>query len=162
MAQNFLDFAKNKHAVAGSSRLTAVKTGEIYNVKITEDLDNGSIIGLGDREGNDYYKQAAATTFTGKIVEQAANGNYYVEVLTADNAYLVLQVPLTYYEFSTSAKAESTFYNEKGDIVRVYKLAPHDIFEISIEGIDATAATAGIKVGTTTVKVSKNKVTANA
>ena len=156
MAQNFLDFANNKHAVAGSSRLTAVQTGEIYNVKISTDLDNGTIIGLGDRTGNDYYAQAAATTFTGKIVEQAANGNYYIEVLTAENAYLVLQVPLTYYEFSTSAKAESTFYNEAGDIVRVYKLNPHDIFELSAEGIGGAIA-----VGKS-VTVTANKVTVSA
>lgn len=152
MAQNFIDFANNKHAVAGSSRLRATVTGDIYNIKITTNLDNGSIIGRGDYAAPEYYKQAAATTFAGKIIEQAANGNYYVEVTEATNAYLVLQVPLTYYEFSTAAAAESTFYNAAEDIVRCYQLFVGDVFELSAEGF-----TGSPKVGST-VSVASNKV----
>ena len=41
MATNFISFTK--HAVAGSSKLKATTAGHIYNIKIEEDLDNGSL-----------------------------------------------------------------------------------------------------------------------
>ena len=157
MAQNFISFA-NKHAVAGSTRLAATtETGGegIMDLKITLDLDNGTIIGKGNYVAGQVYAMTAPTAFTGKILsEKAANGNWYVEVATATNAYLVLQVPVTYYDFNSQAKAESTFYNANGDIVRAYKLYPGDVFELSSEGFDGTpAANATVSFDATTYKV---------
>lgn len=157
MAQNFISFA-NKHAVAGSTRLaatTATGGDGIVDIRITKDLDNGTIIGKGTYEGGQVYGMTAPTTFTGTILkEKAANGNWYVEVATAANAYLVLQVPVTYYDFNASARAESTFYNANGDVVRAYKLVPGDVFELSAEGFDGTpAASASVSFDATTYQV---------
>jgi hypothetical protein len=142
MAQSVIQFVK--HAVAGSSRLTATYAygghGPV-DIKITQDLDNGSIIGKGANQAGQVYAMAAPTTFTGKILhEKAANGNFYVEVVTASNAYLVLTTPTTYYDWTERMKAESTFYNANGDVVRAYPLFPGDIFELSAEGFDGTPA----------------------
>ena len=130
----------NKHAVAGASKLLATNYGKhIYSVKITEDLDNGTIIGVGTMDNMEYYAQAAAGTFEGKVIGQAGNGNYYVEVTKVDdNTVLVLTPPLLYEEYTTSMQHESQFYNASGDIVRAYGLAVHDVFELSDEGFLAT------------------------
>ena len=45
MATNFLNF--QRHAVAGSSKLKATTAGHIYNIKIEQDLDNGSVVAKG-------------------------------------------------------------------------------------------------------------------
>ena len=156
MAQSVINIVK--HAVAGSTRLTATKGfgghGPI-DIKISKDLDNGSIIGKGANLGGQVYAMATPTTLTGKILhEKAANGNFYVEVATAANAYLVLTTPTTYYDWTTPMSAESTFYNANGDVVRAYPLFPGDVFELSAEGFDGTPAVdATISVDTSKYQV---------
>lgn len=138
MASNFakLMAEAEKHAVAGSTDLLATIGGKhIFNVKINEDMDNGSIIGLGNFVAMEYYAQAAAGTFAGEIIAQASNGNFYVRVTDVDdNTVLVLTTPLLYEEYTTSLQHESQFFNAKDDIVRAYGLAVNDIFELSAEG----------------------------
>ena len=141
MAQSVINI--QKHAVAGSTRLVATTaTGGhgIQDIKISTDLDNGSIIGRGALVAGEVYAMAAPTAFTGKIIDKAANGNWYVEVVTATNAYLVLQVPVNYYDYTATMRNENTFYNAKDDIVRSYPLFPGDVFELSAEGFDGTPA----------------------
>lgn len=133
MAAKILDFS-NKHALAGSSKLKASKAGHIFNIKIEEDLDNGSIVAKGDYVAPEYYKAKDSTGFAGVIVDKAANGNWYVEVTEPGDALLVLQVPVIYEEYTTACQHESNFYNESGDIVRCYELYKGDIFELSKEG----------------------------
>lgn len=155
MAQNFINFTK--HAVAGSTRLVGTKAvggHGICDIKITLDLDNGSIIGKGALIAGEVYAMAAPTTFTGKIIDKAANGNWYVEVTSAVNAYLVLTDPLVYYDYTAQMRDENTFYNANGDIVRAYKLFEGDVFELSAEGFDGTPAkNATVGVDSTTYKV---------
>lgn len=155
MAQSVISIVK--HAVAGSTRLaatTATGGDGIVDLKISKDLDNGCIIGKGSFVAGQVYNMAAPTTFTGKVIDKAANGNWYVEVLTATNAYLVLTVPVTYYDFTKEMRDEATFYNKNGDIVRAYKLVPGDVFELSDEGFDGTAAkNASVSVDSTTYQV---------
>lgn len=142
MAQSVINFTP-KHAVAGSTRLAATKTVGglgIQDIKITLDLDNGSIIGRGALIKGQVYALAAPTAFAGKIIDKAANGNWYVEVTSATNAYLVLTVPTTYYDYTHQMRDESTFYNANGDIVRAYPLFVGDVFELSAEGFDGTPA----------------------
>ena len=155
MAQNL--FNNTKHAVAGSTRLAATTaTGGhgIVDLKISLDLDNGSIIGKGALVAGQVYNMAAPTTFAGKIIDKAANGNWYVEVTSAENAYLVLTTPITYYDFTTAMRDENTFYNANGDIVRAYPLFVGDVFELSAEGFLGTPAKdAVVGVDATTYKV---------
>lgn len=156
MAQSVINIVK--HAVAGSSKLTATKGfgghGPI-DIKVSKDLDNGSIIGKGDNISGQVFAMATPTTFTGKILkERAANGNFYVQVLTASNAYLLLTTPTTYYDFTNQMKAESTFYNAKDSIGRAYPLFPGDIFELSAEGFDGTPVVeASVSVDTSKYQV---------
>lgn len=155
MAQNFLNESA-VHAVAGSSKIKATVCGHIYNIKAAADIDNGCIVGKGDWQGMEVYAEAAAGAFSGKIIEKAANGNWYVEVVSATNAYLVLTVPMTYIETPQQFAHEKYFYNEKDDIMRCYELVPGDIFELSAEGFSGTPTKGA------SVSVSNKKVTVGA
>ena len=150
MAISFINF-DNKHAVAESTNLKATIVGNIWNIKATDDIDNGCIVKRGDYVAPEYYAEAAATEFTGKIIEKAANGNFRVEVTAVGELEgLVLSVPLIYEEYTTRMQEESNFYNAKGDLLRVYQLYVGDVFTLSAEGFDGTP-----EVGKTVSVVSK-------
>ena len=91
---DFITFTK--HACAGSSKLKATTAGHIYNILIEQDLDNGSVVAKGDYVKPEVYKAKDSTGFAGKIVDVAANGNFYVEVEDPGDAVLLLQVPMIY------------------------------------------------------------------
>lgn len=137
MAVSFLNF--KKYAVAGSSKLKATVAGHIFNIVVTDEvLENGAIVAKGDYVKPETYKQAPAKgNFKGKVIEMAANGNYYVEVIAVDGDLLVLQVPVVYENYTKSMAHESNFFNVKDDIVRAYELNVGDIFELSLEGFTA-------------------------
>ena len=150
MATSFIDFS-TKHAVAESTKLKATIVGNIWNIKATNDIDNGCIVKRGDYVAPEYYAEAAATEFTGKIIEKAANGKFRVEVTAVGELEgLVLSVPLIYEEYTTRMQEESNFYNAKGDLLRVYQLYVGDVFTLSAEGFDGTP-----EVGKTVSVVSK-------
>ena len=156
MTQDILNYS-NKHAVAGSTRLAATTaTGGhgIVDLKLSKDLDNGVILGKGALVEGQVYAMAAPTTFTGKIIDKASNGNWYVEVLTAANAYLLLSVPETPVDYTKKMADESTFYNAKDSIGRAYPLFVGDVFELSDEGFDGTPAKgASVSFDATTYQV---------
>lgn len=154
MATNFINF--KKHAVAGSSKLKATTAGHIYNILADKDYDNGTLILKGDyKEPEVYAAGAAATDFEGNVLDVAANGNYYVEVVTTGNALLILTDPLIYEDYTSQMTAESNFYNKQGDIMRAYELYVGDIFELSAEGFDGQVQVGDkVKVVTTLLKKS--------
>lgn len=143
MASNFQKFlaSAEKHAVAGSSKLLATNGGKhVYSVKLTEDLDNGVILTLGDYSAEDYFAQGTdAAVFAGKICGKAPNGNFYVRVTNVDdNTVLLLTSPLEYEQYTQKLQEDSQFYNAADSIGRAYGLGINDIFELSLEGFDGT------------------------
>lgn len=140
MATNFIDFS-TKHCVAESTKLAATVGGApIYNIKVSADVDNGAIVGLGEYQAPEYYAEAtASTTFAGKIIEKAANGSYRVQVTKCDPTDCILiQVSSIYEEYSSRMQEECNFYNAKDDIVRAYALIVGDVFTVSAEGFIGT------------------------
>lgn len=135
MAVSYLDFS-NRHTVAESTDLLGTEFGEhIYNVQLTDDHDNGVILGLGDYVEFDYFAEAKSKGFKGKILMQNANGTWMVRTEeAADGDVLILATPITHYEFETEAMAERQFYNKGGDVVRAYQLRYGDRFSLSKEG----------------------------
>ena len=128
-----------KHAVAFPSKLLAQNGGKhIYNIELATDTDNGNLVKRGAFIDLDLYEEAAATTFEGKIQKQAANGNWYVEVVDPGDAYFVYMQPFIAEEWTNKFKAEKNFYNEAGDIVRAYQLCKHDVFEVSEKAFTGT------------------------
>ena len=134
-----------KHAVAFPSKVLASNGGKhIYNIQLAEAsgkyVDNGWFVGKGDFIELDLYKEAAPTSFAGKVVGVAANGNFYVEVKSAENALFVYQVPMIEETYNNTFKKESNYTNAPKQVVRTYELAVGDILEISAEGFDGVVA----------------------
>lgn len=114
------------HAVCESTKLKATTAGHIMNVKISEAMDNGSLVSLGAYQGQDVY--AAGKVVAGKT------------------PYLVLSVPLIYEQFNSRVQDEDNFYNAANDIVRAYELHVGDVFALSTEGFSGTPSV-GAAVG---------------
>ena len=152
-----IKYSIEKHAVAFPSKLLAQNGGKhIYNVELATDTDNGNLVARGAFVDLDLYEEAAATTFEGIIQKQAANGNWYVEVVNPGDALLVYMQAFIAEEWTNKFKAESNFYNAAGDIVRSYELAIGDVFEVSAEGFTGTPL-----AGKTVSVASKKLVVAN-
>ncbi len=131
------------YPVAGVSKLIATKGGaHIFNVTLGSDAWNGAIIKRGAWKSFDNYDEATATTFNGKIVGQAANGNFYVEVTADGNLdYLIVyNPPVVEAQWSKDASSEKHFYLKKGEVARAHELKLGDVFELSANGFDGTAA----------------------
>ena len=134
-----------KHAVAFPSKVLARDGGKhIYNIQLAEAadkfVDNGWFVGKGDFVELDLYKAVAPTSFGGKVVGIAPNGNYYVEVVTPGDALFVYQVPMIEETYNNNFKKESNYTNAPKQVVRSYELAVGDIVEISVDGFDGAVA----------------------
>ena len=128
------------HNEAFPSRLLAANGGgHIFDIELTADHDNGELVGRGDYIKLGTYKEAAAPTFAGKIVEQAANGNWYVEVTEATEALWILMPEITPYDIPQTENPKA-WVNKTGDVVKGYSLVKGDIFEMSAEGFQGTPA----------------------
>jgi len=126
------------HNEAFPSRLLAANGGgHIFDIELTADHDNGELVGRGDYIKLGTYKEAAAPTFAGKIVEQAANGNWYVEVTEATEALWILMPEITPYDIPQTENPKA-WVNKTGDVVKGYSLVKGDIFEMSVEGFQGT------------------------
>ena len=130
-----------KHAVGFPSKTLASSGGKhLFNIQLAEAsdkyVDNGWFVGKGDFVELDLYKAAAPTTFDGKVVGIAANGNYYVEVVDPGDALFVYQVPMIEETYNNTFKKESNYTNAPTQVVRSYELAVGDIVEISADGFD--------------------------
>ena len=136
-------FEIEKHAYCFPTKVLAGNGGaHILNIELTADADNGSIVSAGEYKSFDNYVEAAApANYEAKIVDIAADGNFYVEVVEPADAILVCEVinnPYTNYD--SRFKSEKNFYNAAGDVVRGYVLCKHDIYELSAEGFEGTPA----------------------
>lgn len=135
-----------QHAVAFPSKLLAQNGGKhIYNIELATDTDNGNLVARGAFIDLDSYEEAAATTFEGVIQKQAANGNWYVEVVNPGDALFVYMQAFIAEEWTNKFKKESNFFNAAGEMVRGYELAVGDVFEVSEAGFTGTPV-AGAKV----------------
>lgn len=136
-----IKFEIEKHAYCFPTKVLAGNGGEhILNIELTNDADNGSIVAVGDYVSFDNYKEAAAPAeYSAKIVDVAADGNFYVEVVEPADAVLIYEVPvIAEQNYDSRFKAIKNFYNVKGDVVRGYVLHKHDIYELSEEGFTGT------------------------
>lgn len=119
----------------------------IYNVTVTEDTPNGVFIGKGNWIELDHYAAATAGAVTGKIQGKAANGNFYVEIVTCDEGTLfVSSVPLIAEEWTNEWKKEENFVNGANTEVRAYQLASGDIIELNAAALGLSADPASYPV----------------
>ena len=136
-----IKFTIEKHAYCFPTKVLAGNGGEhILNIELTEDADNGSIVSVGDYKSFDNYMEAAAPAeYSAKIVDIAADGNFYVEVVEPADAVLICEVPvIAEQNYDSRFASVKNFYNVAGDVVRGYVLHKHDIYELSAEGFTGT------------------------
>ena len=134
-----VNYTISQHAVCFPSKVLSALGGKhIFNVQLTNPADNGNLIARNEWLSLDLYSEKAATSFSGIVREQAANGNYYVEVVDPSDCLLICNIDDHAEEWTNNWKKESNAYNAAGDIVRCYELAKGDIFELSAAGFTAT------------------------
>ena len=136
-----IKFNIEKHAYCFPTKVLAGNGGEhILNMELTSDADNGSIVSVGDYKSFDNYMEAEApANYEGKIVDIAADGNFYVEVVEPADAVLICEVVvIAEQNYDSRFKDPKNFYNKAGEVVRGYVLHKHDIYELSEEGFEGT------------------------
>lgn len=132
---------ENNHAYCFPTKVLAGNGGEhILNIELTSDADNGSIVSAGEYKSFDNYVEAVApAAYEAKIVDVAADGNFYVQVVNPADAILVCEVITNpYNNYDSRFTAAKNFYNAKGAVVRGYVLHKFDIYELSAEGFQGT------------------------
>lgn len=141
--------------VAFPTKLRATQCGHIYSLQHEDDLWNGAVVAKGDYASLDLYKAADATKMDAKIVDIAANGNYYVEIqsdLKATDALLVYNAPVIEEEWTKAIQAESNYYIPSTEEARAYSLVEGDIIELSADAFSGTP-----KVGSTITSIVDKK-----
>lgn len=142
------DISVTKHGVFFPSKILAENGGEhIFDVKLTANMDNGTIIGRSATWATDefdvYTQAAAPASFAGKIMGQAANGNFYVEVVTPADALVIYNSEILPRDDEDLSQIPM-FYNALGDVVQAIGLHKGDIFELSAEGFTTKPVTTSI------------------
>ena len=134
-----------EYPVAGVAKVLATYGGaHIANITLTSDAFNGAVIGRGDWLSFDNYSETTPTSISAVVREQAANGNWYVEILSAENAWFVYNPPVVEAEWNRGASSEKHFYLKKGDVARAHNLKPYDIVEVSADGFSGTPVAGGV------------------
>lgn len=78
------------------------RTCIVYN---SDELWNGAVVAKGDYVSLDLYKAKDAVKVNAKVVDMAANGNYYLEILDdvpATDALIVYNPPVIEEEYNQS------------------------------------------------------------
>ena len=136
-----VDITMTPHAYAFPSKIKSGSCGHVFNVVCQGNLDNGAIRGLGAYVHFDQYNDKnASANFTGKIVDKATNGNFYVQVTSVDvdePTVFIYEDPIPR-EKNTKNTSPIYFYNKAGAVVRGYELSLFDIFEVSAEAFTTT------------------------
>jgi hypothetical protein len=141
-----IKFNIEKHHVCFPTKVLSGQVGRTLNMVISEDTDNGTVCGKGSYVSFDQYEVAEVpAAFEGEILEQAANGNWYVEVKKVDvnePAILIYEVPVIAETYDSRFTAISNFYNaasaDRTKTVRGYVLGVTDIYELSEDAFEGT------------------------
>ena len=146
-----LRYSIEKHHVAFPTKVLSERVGRTLNMVIKEDTDNGTVCGKGAYVSFDQYEVAEVpAAFEGEILEQAADGNWYVEVKKVDPnepAVLIYEVPIIAENYNSKFTSTANFFNEasaeRTKTVRGFVLGVTDIYELSedaFEGIPVAGA----------------------
>ena len=127
-------YSIDTHNVAFPSKVRSGMCGHTLNCYITENTDNGELVGVTNWHGFDEYNVTTAPNdFAGVIRGKAANGHWYIEVTNAGSTPTVfIHQPVVIAEnFTNSFTKESNFFNAAGTVVKGYVLSVLDIIEES-------------------------------
>lgn len=121
-----------KHGCAFPTNVLAGNGGEhIYNLVMDKDRANGEAVAIQEWEGMQKFSVKEPTGLKAVVLEQAANGNWYVRITEPGDAIIIRTVPVTEEQYSKSFQDEANFYNAKDSIARGYAAHVGDIWELS-------------------------------
>ena len=157
-----LRYSIEKHHVCFPTKVLSERVGRTLNMVIKADTDNGTVVGKGKYVSFDQYETATApSAFEGEILEQAVDGNWYVEVKKIDvnaPAVLIYEVPTIAENYNSKFTATANFFNkasaERTKSIRGFVLGVTDVYELSEDAFEGTPK-AGAKV---TINGQKHKV----
>ena len=128
-----------KHGYAFTTNVLAGKGVEhMYDLLIDKDRANGEVVALNEWQGMQYFSVKEPTGLEAVVLEQAANGHWYVRITAAGDAVVIRSVPMISEQFTKEFESEANFYNAKGEIARGYRAHEGDIWELSVELFDKT------------------------
>ena len=139
-------YSIEQHHVCFPTKVLSQKLGRTLNMVIKKDTDNGTVCGKGKYVSFDQYEVAdAPSEFEGEILEQAADGNWYVEVKKInpnEPAILIREVPVIAETYNSEFTKESNFFNRASatdtKTVLGYVLGVTDVYELSEDAFDGT------------------------
>ena len=134
-----VDISTKKHIVMFPSKIAAAAgSPHQWNIKLSADSDNGTLVTLGNYVSFDNFAAGSAPSkFVGTILDVGANGGWYILVEEADGAIILYNTPKSPYT-NRELRDPKLFYNGKDEPVRGYELINYDIFEISEDGFSGT------------------------
>ena len=137
-----------QYPVAFPSKTVASNKGcHMFSLKHETESWNGAVVAKGDYVSLDLYEETEATEMDAKIVDVAANGNFYVEIkkdIPASKAVVVYNVPMIEEEYNKNFQKESNYYIPAEVEERVYPVREGDIWELSKDnftGVPTVGAT---------------------
>lgn len=124
-----------QYPVAFPSKTVASNKGcHMFSLKHSTESWNGAVVAKGDYVSLDLYEETEATEMDAKIVDVAANGNFYVEIkkdIPASKAVVVYNVPMIEEEYNKNFQKESNYYIPAEVEERAYPVREGDIWELS-------------------------------
>lgn len=137
-------YSLEHHHVCFPTKVLSERVGRVLNMVISEDTDNGTVCGKGAYVSFDQYKVAEVpAAFEGEILEQAADGNWYVEVKKIDPnapAILIYEVPEIAENYNSKFTSIANFFNEasaeRTKTVRGFVLGVTDVYELSEDAFE--------------------------
>lgn len=134
-----INYTIEKHGYAFPTDALAGKGGEhIYSLLMDKDRANGEVVAVDAWQGMQYFSVKDSTGLSAEVLEQAANGNWYVRIKEAGDAVIIRTVPMIEEDYTKAFQAEANFYNAKDEIARGYRAHEGDIWELSEDLFDAT------------------------
>ena len=140
-----IDIQKGSHVVSFPVKVASMmgQYSHVYNIVLQADTDNGMLAGRGDYVSFDQYEQdAPSASFAGRINEQAANGNWLVEVtaLPSDEEVLVIYNSAISPYAERDLQDEALFFNKAGEVAQGAVLCIVDVIELSENAFIGTIA----------------------
>lgn len=153
-----IKFQIQKNPTAFPTKVLAQKyAAHMYSVIAEDDVFNGAIIAVGDYKDLDRYEEGTAATVSATIVDQAPNGNWYVQFNKDHNAFteaaMVYNVPMIEEEYNTEFKKLENYYIPAGTEMRVYTIKEGDIWELNTAAFEGTPAVGKAVTGITGKKL---------
>lgn len=124
------------------TKVLSSRVGHNLNIVLTTDSPNGAIVGVGDYVSFDQYEEDIAPVgYKAKIIDTAADGNFYVQVTAVDvnaPAVLIYETPVIAENYNSKFTNPKNFYSEAGKTVHGLVLTTLDVYELSAELFEGT------------------------